>query len=304
MCPMPNPPPAPPHTGLPVLPPGDLKTKIKKKPAARVSDKAGCSGPPDIIIAGAATVLISSLPAARQLDNTAHGGMITMGEPTVVIGGPQFVCPFAITYVPGPPSAPQQAIFGTSIIIDGSPAFQSDAIAAYVKLSTTPSGRKMIYGIESSGNKVWVMDGRNPSVASQYGVNTCTGANGGSSVVSWDPGQHSLGAGYLDSNGKPLQTGSEIILGHESVHAYHNATGTDSNGPIDSYGGQQGGSSRGEERATVGTKGGTITDPSGNQVNAPDHSADTPTENSMRRELGLPERDSYYPTNWPGGAPW
>ncbi|MPT35395.1 MAG: type VI secretion protein, partial [Flavobacterium sp.] len=56
-------------------------------PAARVGDKAICSGPPDTIAAGSSTVLIGGKPAARQGDTTAHGGVISAGMPTVLIGG-------------------------------------------------------------------------------------------------------------------------------------------------------------------------------------------------------------------------
>jgi hypothetical protein len=55
-------------------------------PAARVTDQAICVGPIDIIVKGSATVLIGDLPAARIGDNTAHGGVIVMGFPTVIIG--------------------------------------------------------------------------------------------------------------------------------------------------------------------------------------------------------------------------
>jgi len=43
--------------------------------------------PPDIIIKGSATVFIDKLPAARMGDQTAHGGVIILGAPTVMIGG-------------------------------------------------------------------------------------------------------------------------------------------------------------------------------------------------------------------------
>jgi len=55
-------------------------------PAARISDMLTCVGPPDVIVAGAPTVLISNLPAARMGDSTAHGGVIVLGCPTVLIG--------------------------------------------------------------------------------------------------------------------------------------------------------------------------------------------------------------------------
>jgi uncharacterized Zn-binding protein involved in type VI secretion len=35
---------------------------------------------------GSTTVLIGGLPAARMGDSTAHGGVIVMGCPTVIIG--------------------------------------------------------------------------------------------------------------------------------------------------------------------------------------------------------------------------
>jgi uncharacterized Zn-binding protein involved in type VI secretion len=46
-----------------------------------------CVGPPDAIVKGSVTVLINSKPAARMGDQTAHGGVITLGFPTVMIGG-------------------------------------------------------------------------------------------------------------------------------------------------------------------------------------------------------------------------
>jgi hypothetical protein len=45
-----------------------------------------CVGPVDVIVKGSATVLVGKLPAARIGDNTAHGGVIVAGCPTVLIG--------------------------------------------------------------------------------------------------------------------------------------------------------------------------------------------------------------------------
>jgi uncharacterized Zn-binding protein involved in type VI secretion len=56
-------------------------------PAARVTDMATCVGPPDVIVKGSATVMIGMMPAARIGDLTAHGGVIVMGFPQVMIGG-------------------------------------------------------------------------------------------------------------------------------------------------------------------------------------------------------------------------
>lgn len=84
VCPMFNGP--VPHVGGPILPPGCPTVLIGKLPAARVTDMAVCVGPPDVIVKGSATVLIGKLPAARMGDQTAHGGVIVAGYPTVLIG--------------------------------------------------------------------------------------------------------------------------------------------------------------------------------------------------------------------------
>ena len=75
-----------PHVGGPILPVGCPTVLIGGLPAARVSDRATCVGPPDVIVKGSASVFIGGLPAARKGDMTAHGGIIVMGWPTVLIG--------------------------------------------------------------------------------------------------------------------------------------------------------------------------------------------------------------------------
>lgn len=75
-----------PHVGGPILPPGMPTVLIGFLPAARVTDMLVCVGPPDIIAKGSPTVFIGGLMAARMGDLTAHGGVIVMGCPTVMIG--------------------------------------------------------------------------------------------------------------------------------------------------------------------------------------------------------------------------
>jgi uncharacterized Zn-binding protein involved in type VI secretion len=75
-----------PHVGGPILPPGAPTVLIGFLPAATVSDMCTCVGPPDVIVMGSVGVLINYLPAARMGDPTAHGGVIILGEPTVMIG--------------------------------------------------------------------------------------------------------------------------------------------------------------------------------------------------------------------------
>lgn len=83
-CPMVDPGPKP-HVGGPVME-GCPTVLIGGMPAARVGDKAICMGPPDTIAAGSSTVMIGNKPAARMGDSTAHGGVIVVGCPTVLIG--------------------------------------------------------------------------------------------------------------------------------------------------------------------------------------------------------------------------
>ena len=75
-----------PHVGGPILPAGCPTVLIGGLPAARITDMATCVGPPDVIAKGSPTVLIGNLLAARIGDLTAHGGVIVVGCPTVIIG--------------------------------------------------------------------------------------------------------------------------------------------------------------------------------------------------------------------------
>jgi len=77
-----------PHVGGPILPPGCPTVLIGGMPSARIADMATCVGPPDVIAMGSPTVLIGNMMAARMGDLTAHGGVITLGLPTVMIGIP------------------------------------------------------------------------------------------------------------------------------------------------------------------------------------------------------------------------
>jgi len=87
LCPMVTPglPPIP-HVGGPIL--SGMPTVLTGSlPQARVTDQCLCVGPPDVIVKGSMTVLVGSMPAARIGDTTAHGGVIILGFPTVLIGG-------------------------------------------------------------------------------------------------------------------------------------------------------------------------------------------------------------------------
>jgi uncharacterized Zn-binding protein involved in type VI secretion len=75
-----------PHVGGPVAQ-GVPTVIIGGMPAAVVGSICTCAGPPDAVAMGSTTVLIGGQPAARMGDQTVHGGIITVGLPTVIIGG-------------------------------------------------------------------------------------------------------------------------------------------------------------------------------------------------------------------------
>jgi len=74
-----------PHVGGPIVAPGAPTVLVAGLPAARIGDLLVCVGPPDAIVTGSAHVLIAGSPAARLGDVTAHGGVIVVGCPTVLI---------------------------------------------------------------------------------------------------------------------------------------------------------------------------------------------------------------------------
>lgn len=87
ICPMLNPgTPPPPHVGGPVSGPGVPTVLAGGKPVAVMGDMCVCMGPPDVIVQAEATVLAGGKPVATSGSMTAHGGAITAGEPTVLVG--------------------------------------------------------------------------------------------------------------------------------------------------------------------------------------------------------------------------
>jgi uncharacterized Zn-binding protein involved in type VI secretion len=75
-----------PHKGGPIQPPGIPNVLIGGQAAATVGSICLCAGPPDSIVKGSLTVTINGQAAARQNDKTAHGGTISAGCTSVIIG--------------------------------------------------------------------------------------------------------------------------------------------------------------------------------------------------------------------------
>jgi uncharacterized Zn-binding protein involved in type VI secretion len=80
----------PDHIGGPIVGPAEPTVLIANLPAARFSDMASCVGVifMDAIALGAPTVIVGKLPAAGRGDPTKHGGTVTSGTDSVLLGDP------------------------------------------------------------------------------------------------------------------------------------------------------------------------------------------------------------------------
>ena len=87
LCPMQTPAVVPiPHVGGPVVGPGAVTVWAGGMPVSVLGDLAICVGPPDVMATGAPTVFAEGRPVVRITDTTAHGGMVIVGLPTVMVG--------------------------------------------------------------------------------------------------------------------------------------------------------------------------------------------------------------------------
>jgi uncharacterized Zn-binding protein involved in type VI secretion len=280
-----------PHVGGTILPPGVVTVAIGGLPAAGLGDLCFCVGPPDSIVLASTGVLVGGKFAARMGDTTAHGGKITIGLPTVLIGdvgaGGR-----ALTVLS---TKPLKIQYGPFVIQASSndPAFLGNALAAIVRLDGTPTMHGAFNAIAASGNTVTIhkYDASDPYYSS-LGANNAyclekdpagaaNPAKGSASDVAWDPDMHSFGTTESSS------PGSDVILAHELVHATHNATGTHDygNSQTNPYGASQ----VNEERNTVGLPASTYNNPGApadplNGTALPDTSGGAYNENKVRQD--------------------
>jgi type VI secretion system secreted protein VgrG len=265
-CPMVNPGPVP-HVGGPIIT-GAPTVIIGFMPAARVSDMAVCTGPPDVIAKGSLSVIISGMPAARIGDPTVHGGVIVMGCPTVIIGevgGGAAMTPAVVI-------GPSVTTVGNNITIEGTPEFRAAALRDLLTVLNTPTGERLLASLEASG--------RNVTIVETAGGNSCGYANGADrftqadgtpgagtdSTVNYNPNRTQIGDGSEPWMTRPASVG----LGHELVHAERAANGTQPPGST-------GGTANRELQA----------------VGLPPYDGSDINENSLRNDMGEPERTYY-----------
>jgi len=89
LCPMVTPvgPVPTPHVGGSIMV-GTPTVIVGGMPIATLTSTGMCAVPPPCVMAvGSATVLVGAIPAMAMAKQTAHGGMIVQGQPTVIIGG-------------------------------------------------------------------------------------------------------------------------------------------------------------------------------------------------------------------------
>lgn len=261
VCPMSDGP--KPHGGGPILPPCSADVFIGGVFGARLGDKATCAGPPDVIAMGASTVLLNGLPAARLTDQMIHGGKIVIGHPMTLIGDPAFTVPSVMT-------------------INGSATFQSQVIRDLYFLSTLPSGQALLNRLQAAGQPIKITEftgpnsycGPNSNLAARFGVPT-------GSTVQYNPSLH---LNVYDSSGNLVPCPPQLVLGHELSHALANSEGTHKYGQDPSPPASEPNMEE-EEAQAIGTG---------------SHTGRSPSENSMRSDLGLPQRSNHFGTIGPG----
>ncbi len=251
-----------PHVGGPLLPMPPTRVLVVGPPSARLADFAVCVGPPDVVSQGASTVLVVGLPMTHMTAQSVHGGLIAVGAPTVLVGGPTFSIPANIT-------------------LDGSASFKNKTVRDLYLLSTTPTGRELLSRLENAGQPMTIREhsGTNGFCTPNSGSDATAGTPTGS-VIQYNPDYRS---NAYDVNGNLLAQPPQVILAHEMAHGLANAEGhqgqgTDTAPPLSEPGIDA------EEAQAIGTG---------------SYNGTHPTENSLRSDLGLGRRDNHFGTGGP-----
>ncbi|HRH48840.1 MAG TPA: PAAR domain-containing protein [Panacibacter sp.] len=216
-----------PHVGGPILPIGVPNVLIGGIPAAVIGNMCTCIGPPDAIVMGSTSVIIGGRFASRQNDNTAHGGIISIGLPTVLIGGPASVS-LSITL-------PQKGWWGNLLQFLGikaeddgvikygeisikpdpnNPEYQSKVLGDLIMIDNTPTGKKLLKSLNDAGGAI-ISVGESKTKKGNRCWPTKTPPE-----IEYNPDKETIGP-------QPWLTRPPAIgLAHEIIHADHGANGT------------------------------------------------------------------------------
>jgi uncharacterized Zn-binding protein involved in type VI secretion len=238
-CPMVTPglPPVP-HVGGPVLPPGVPLVLIGSLPSVTIGNMCTCVGPPDIISMGSTSVLIGGRFSSRQLDNTAHGGIISVGLPTVLIGGPASVTSLKISAVNKTWWGKILGIFridagntGTikygNIVINpnpNDPEFQGKVLGDLIMLNNTPTGTQLLESLNNAGGATIKSEHKYMQNGIEMtATRNCCFTKESPPIIVYNPDT-------LTSTNNPTQAWQTrppaIALAHEMIHADHSANGS------------------------------------------------------------------------------
>jgi uncharacterized Zn-binding protein involved in type VI secretion len=258
-----------PHVGGPISGPCSPNVIIGGLPAARVTDMAVCVGPQDTIVKGSPTVHINGLLAARIGDNTAHGGVIVMGFPTVIIGdvGRGSINGMAVAM-----TATGTITVGNAITISGPLSFQEQVLDRLALIATTKAGQQTMQAIDSSKHSMNIIPfagdnsfcGPNPTWADLQGQTAKGQAvydGNGHAIIGPNGKTQLMGTGkganttlQLNPNltlDNPLDAKNpmpnDAVLFHEMTHGAHQMNGQADTSP------QTGGWDTHEEQNTIST---------------------------------------------------
>ena len=253
-----------PHLGGPLENASPVCIEVNSLPVIRLGDYGHCQlgAPLDVVFEGAKNVTVCGLPVARRFDGMVHGGLIIQGSSNVEVGGPKFSLP-------------------DNVKVTGPSDFQNKTIRDLYLLSTTKSGQDMLDQIGKSGKNLTIQPCDDPhnSFASASNYADSLNGKGSDATVSYHPEVAIWG---YDAAGNKISMPPQVVLGHELSHALHDMKGTaqtESNADPDPNAPKSQPNIEKEEAQAIGTGSWDGT---------------SPTENSIRSELGLPRRDNHY----------
>lgn len=246
---------------------------------------------PGFATMGSMTVMIGQMPSVRAMDMLNEPGAIVplppvnpilAGCPTVLVGGPTAL-------MTQNADGTWSCSYGNRITVTGSPEFVALALRDLGTLNATPSGQALLKSIQTSGHNVSIVEGGNGARDGAWNNPALYDGTGADAVVTYNPRSQSIYDGSQPWMRRPPAVG----LGHELTHASHITRGDLAGNPF---------SGPGVPNSTVGTnltmnraleERRTIGAPADPYFNMPDYSGEPFSENSIRRDLGLPERPTY-----------
>lgn len=242
---------------------------VDHRQVMRLGDLGLCGSPADMIIEGAATFTVCGLPVARKDDGMEHGGVILDGSPNLRIGGPSFGLPENLRF-------------------EGSPRFRSKTIRDLYFLSTTPTGGKILDRLAAAKQPVTFRENTQMNAgakATPVDKPKMRRGDPSGTVVEYDP---DFDHAWTTGEDGPINIPAQVGLAHELIHAVHVAEGTCPGDDSEKH--------KWEEASTCGYP-----------LNEEDQKAfdahmeararakrrrhppePSPTENDVRRDLGLP----------------